>query len=304
MTIEIGTAPDAWGIWFPDDARQIPWQRFLDEVAQVGYGWIELGPYGYLPTDAAVLRGELATRGLKICACIVEGNLEEPASWPDLERQILGGGELAASLDARFIVLIDDGYFDLISGKPKGPKQLDDGAWRQLVETTQRAAKMAREQFGLQLLFHPNAETHVETEDQIERLLAQTDADLVGLCLDTGHHAYLGGDVPAFMRKHLDRPLHVHLKNVNGEVLARVKNERLPMPEAVQQGVFCDLGAASGVVDFVAVAQVLRGGYEGLAMVEQDCYPVPFDVPLGVARQSRQHLCDIGLLTEGPQEER
>lgn len=49
----IGSAPDSWGVWFPDDSRQTPWQRFLDEVAAAGYTRIELGPYGYLPTDPA-----------------------------------------------------------------------------------------------------------------------------------------------------------------------------------------------------------------------------------------------------------
>ncbi|MBT2475291.1 2-keto-myo-inositol dehydratase, partial [Microbacterium sp. ISL-103] len=47
--LRIGTAPDSWGVWFPDDPKQVPWQRFLDEVVAAGYSWIELGPYGYLP---------------------------------------------------------------------------------------------------------------------------------------------------------------------------------------------------------------------------------------------------------------
>src|SRR6476661_2614929 len=47
----IGTAPDSWGVWFADDPKQTPWERFLDEVAESGYKWIELGPYGYLPND-------------------------------------------------------------------------------------------------------------------------------------------------------------------------------------------------------------------------------------------------------------
>jgi inosose dehydratase len=49
--LRIGTAPDSWGVWFPEDPNQVPWQRFLDEAVASGYAWIELGPYGYLPTD-------------------------------------------------------------------------------------------------------------------------------------------------------------------------------------------------------------------------------------------------------------
>ena len=59
--LRIGTAPDSWGVWFPDDPKQVPWQRFLDEVVAAGYSWIELGPYGYLPTDPHQLEDELGT---------------------------------------------------------------------------------------------------------------------------------------------------------------------------------------------------------------------------------------------------
>ena len=64
----IGTAPDSWGVWFPDDSKQTPWSRFLDEVAEAGYHYIELGPYGYLPTNPAQLKDELAARDLKVSA--------------------------------------------------------------------------------------------------------------------------------------------------------------------------------------------------------------------------------------------
>ena len=67
-TVIIGTAPDSWGVWFPDDPLQTPWQRFLDEAAGAGYSWIELGPYGYLPTDPVRLADELAQRSLKLSA--------------------------------------------------------------------------------------------------------------------------------------------------------------------------------------------------------------------------------------------
>ena len=64
--LRIGTAPDSWGVWFPEHPRQTPWERFLDEVADAGYTYIELGPYGYLPTDPAQLSDELAKRNLKL----------------------------------------------------------------------------------------------------------------------------------------------------------------------------------------------------------------------------------------------
>ena len=62
--LTLGTAPDSWGVWFSVDPRQPGWRQFLDEVVEAGYEWIELGPWGYLPTDLKVLVAEIEQRGL------------------------------------------------------------------------------------------------------------------------------------------------------------------------------------------------------------------------------------------------
>ena len=77
-TILVGSAPDSWGVWFPDDPSQTPYTRFLDEVAASGYKWIELGPFGYLPTDPKKLSDELASRNLKLSAGTVFEHLHQP----------------------------------------------------------------------------------------------------------------------------------------------------------------------------------------------------------------------------------
>ena len=64
--LRLGTAPDSWGVWFPDDPKQVPWHRFLDEAAAAGYTAVELGPFGYLPTNPEQLRDELGRRGLTL----------------------------------------------------------------------------------------------------------------------------------------------------------------------------------------------------------------------------------------------
>ena len=71
MQLTIGSAPDSWGVWFGDDARQTPWHRFLDEIAEAGYEWTELGPFGYLPTDPKILKQEVDKRGLKVTGSFV-----------------------------------------------------------------------------------------------------------------------------------------------------------------------------------------------------------------------------------------
>ena len=141
MKVTIGTAPNSWGVWFPDDPRQTPWQRFLDEVTEAGYEWIELGPHGYLPT--AVLRAELDKRGLKVSGSFIQGDLASPAGWPKLERELRGLGPTLKGLGASFLVLIGDMYTDHLTGAP-----LARSIWMppasSLVETTRRVAEIAR----------------------------------------------------------------------------------------------------------------------------------------------------------------
>lgn len=294
MDVTIGSAPDSWGVWFPSDSKQIPWARFLDEVARAGYQSIELGPYGYLPTDLPVLRAELSRRHLEVCAATVISNLEQPSAWPGLEKQVLGAGDLVAALGAKFLVLIDDPYSDLFTGKQIEPLRLDETSWKRLLDTVHRVADISRDRFGLTVVFHPHAETHVEYEDQIEALLEQTDPTRIFLCLDTGHHAYRGGDPIAFMRRYQARIPYLHLKSVDQELQERVDLERIPFAIAVGMGVFCE--PSKGAVNFEGFRDVLREiDYVGSAIVEQDMYPAPFDKPLPIARRTRTYLREIGI---------
>jgi inosose dehydratase len=294
MNVTIGSAPDNWGVWFPSDAKQTPWHRYMDELVEAGYFWTELGPYGYLPTDLPTLKAELAKRGVKVAATFAMAHLEDPADWPKLEKQVLGGGELQAQLGAKFLVLIDDVYSNLFTGEPMRPARLDAAAWKRLIDTTNKVAEIAHKQFGLQTVFHPHAETHVEYEDQIERLLEQTEPGLVSLCLDTGHHAYRGGDPVAFFRKHHRRIPYLHLKSVDPQTQAWVARERIPFAIAVAKDMFCE--PSQGAVDFLAFRDALREvNYDGWAIVEQDMYPAPFDKPLPIAKRTRAYLRDIGI---------
>ena len=294
MNITIGSAPDSWGVWFPSDPQQTPWHRFMDEIVEAGYEWTELGPFGYLPTDLPTLRRELSSRGLKVTGTFAMANVEEPSLWAELERQVLGAGERLAALEAKYLVLIDDTYTDLFTGEAIAPKRLDEGAWGRFIETTHKVADIARDRFGLQLVFHPHAETHVEYEDQIEAFLEQTDPDRVSICFDTGHHAYRGGDPIKFMRQHHDRIPYLHLKSIDPEIQTQVEAEGIPFAEAVKMDMFVE--PSKGAVDFLAFRDMLQEiDYDGYAIVEQDMYPAPFDKPLPIAKRTREYLREIGI---------
>jgi inosose dehydratase len=147
---------------------------------------------------------------------------------------------------------------------------------------------------GFKLVFHPHAETHVETETQIERLLNETDSTLVNLFLDTGHHCYCDGSPISFLRRYPDRVPYLHLKSCDLRIRDEVRSAGLSFAEGVRMGVMCE--PAKGDVDFIALRDVIKEiGFRGYAIVEQDMYPAPFDQPFPIAKRTRDFLKEIGI---------
>jgi inosose dehydratase len=289
--LRAGSAPDSWGVWFPSDPLQTPWRRFLDEIAETGYHWTELGPYGYLPSDSGELERELASRGLGLAAGFTMFDLEQPGAWEGAAASTEQVCRLLQALGSEYLIVIDDVYTDLYTGVPRFPAELDDDAWGRLIDTTKRIIEVA-DRYGLRTVFHPHAQTHVEREHQIERLLA--DADDIALCFDVGHHAYCGGEPIAFYRRFAERIPYLHLKSVDLEHRDRVEREGTPFAQAVKDGVFVE--PSEGAVDFVAFRDALvERRFSGFAIVEQDMYPTAFDRPLPIAKRTFAYLSQLGL---------
>lgn len=294
--IRLGTAPDSWGVWFADDPAQTPWPRFLDEVVAAGYEWIELGPYGYLPTDAGRLREELDRRGLRASGQAVFADLHHgPAAWEKVLADALAAARLVRAAGARHLVYLPTLYrTEDGSGGFLEPAELTGAQWTDLTAGVTRLGRILAEELDVRLVFHPHADTHVGTQAQVERFLADTDPEWVSLCLDTGHISYHGGDNLDLIARHPDRIGYVHLKQVDPAVTARVAAEGLSLAEAVRAGVMVE--PPTGVPDFGPVVGALAGLDTDLfAIVEQDLYPVAFDVPLPIAGRTREHLRGWGL---------
>ncbi|MFD7923148.1 sugar phosphate isomerase/epimerase family protein [Streptomyces sp. NPDC059740] len=292
--LRVGSAPDSWGVWFPDDAQQVPWRRFLDEVAEAGYEWIELGPHGYLPTDPAVLRDEVGRRGLRVSAGTVFTSLHHgPAVWERTWEHVSQVASLASAMDAGHLVVIPSFWRDDKTARELEPRELTADQWRHLAAGTERLATRVREEFGLEIVLHPHADTHVDTEEHVVRLLDATDPDLVNLCLDTGHYAYCGGDSVKLIRTYGERIGYLHLKQVDPVVLADVVSRGTPFGPAVRQGVMCE--PPKGVPELPPVLEAAQAlGVDLFAIVEQDMYPCPPDQPFPIAERTRRFLRSCG----------
>jgi inosose dehydratase len=116
---------------------------------------------------------------------------------------------------------------------------------------------------------HPHAGSWIEYEDEVERALADLPADLVSLCLDTGHFTYAGMDAVEKYKKHAARVPYMQMKDIDPAVLKKMQETKGTFWDGVTAGIFCILG--QGAVDYPALLGTMREmGFSGYATIEQD----------------------------------
>jgi inosose dehydratase len=288
-TITIGTAPDSWGVWFPSDPEQLPASQFLEEVVEAGYGYIELGPYGYLPSDPAQLQDLLDEHGLQVLAGTVFSHLHQADAWDYTWKQVTDVAALTQAVGGKHIVVIPEPWRDHKTGAPKEDRELSGEQWDLLTTGHDELGKRILDDYGLHVQFHSHADSHVGYQPDIERFLESTNPEFVNLCLDTGHVAYYGGDNLELIRKYPDRIGYLHLKQVNPEIIAQVLDSDISFPEAVRMGAMIEppLGVPEMGPLLDAVAELDRELY---GIIEHDLYPCAPDVPLPIAKRTKTYL--------------
>ncbi|GAA2042697.1 sugar phosphate isomerase/epimerase [Agromyces tropicus] len=288
--IRIGTAPDSWGVWFADDPEQVPWHRFLDEAAASGYTWIELGPYGYLPTDPEHLSDELASRGLRLAAgTVFTGFHRGDDQWRRAWDQALAVAGLASALGAEHLVVIPDLWRSDATHEVLEPRTLDAEQWGRLAAGHDRLGRALLEEFGVRQQFHSHADSHVGTYREVERFLHETDPAYANLCLDTGHFAYYGGDSLRLIEAFPERIGYLHLKQVDPDLLCDVLKGDVPFAGAVADGIMVE--PPLGVPPLAPIIErVARIDPDIFGIVEQDMYGCPVDHPFPIAERTREHI--------------
>lgn len=298
MPIRLANAPVSWGIYeFEGVEQKYPFTRVLDEIAETGYDGLELGPWGYLPTDPDVLRPELEKRNLKLLSSFVPVNFADANAIEAAEAHALKVGRLLAALGAVAIVLADDNGSvpELVqrAGQRTG-SYLSPEQWDVYAAGVNRVARKIYDELGLKVVFHHHCAGYVETPEETQHLLERTDYDLVGLCLDTGHWEYAGGNALEAVKQYGERVRYLHLKDCDPNIRAKAIEQKLDYFQATAAGVFCELG--NGSVDFPGIiAEMERLGYDCWAIVEQDVLTDDLDAPRESARRNREYLRSLGL---------
>jgi len=260
IPLRIAGAPISWGVcevagW----GYQMPADRVLGQMQALGLTATEFGPDGFLPDDPAEKAAFLQSYGLQAVGGFLPVVLADPDHDPLAEVDTFIDACRAAG--AGVVVLAASTGADGYDVRPR----LDELQWKTLLANLDRIADHARSR-GVVAAIHPHMGTLVESDDDVQRVLAGSH---VGLCIDTGHLAAAGADPVAITLANLDRVKHVHLKDVDAATAARVVAGELSFSDAVAGGMWRVLG--QGDVDIRAMIDALRGhGYTGWYVLEQD----------------------------------
>ena len=256
----IAGAPISWGLCeVPGWGHQLTPERVLSEMQGLGLAATEFGPPGFLEADANARVAQLAEYGLGAVGGFHVAVLHDPAHDPLPGVDAFIDECLAAK--AGMVVLAAGTGRDGYDARP----ELDDAGWATLLGNLDRIADHALSR-GVEASLHPHMGTMIETGPETERVLA---GSRIGLCVDTGHLAAAGADPAAIVAQDPSRVRHVHLKDVDSALAARVVAGEITFAEGVRAGLFVPLG--TGSVDVAGIVDSLEGaGYEGWYVLEQD----------------------------------
>jgi inosose dehydratase len=298
--IRIANAPCSWGVLeFDLEGKAADYVQVLDEMAETGYQGTELGDWGFMPTAPAVLKKELLSRGLTLLSAFVPVALKQPEALAAGVEMAVRTARLLAGVEGKhpFIVLADNN--GAVEERTRGagriqPAQgLTPAEWKIFTQGAEQVAREVKRETGLRTVFHHHCAGYVETPAEVDMLLDLTDPSLLGLCLDTGHYRFGGGDPLALLRQRPERIWHVHFKDCHPGVAAQSRKENWDYFTSMRNGIFCELG--KGEIDFAGVkAGLEKMDYQGWITVEQDVLP-GMGSPKDSARRNRQYLTSLGL---------
>ena len=278
MAIRIGTNPIAWS---NDDLPELggatPLETCLSEARSAGYVGIELG--NKFPRNASQLRPILAAHDLALVSGWYSGELVTRDADAEL-RAMRPHLDLLKAMGCKVLIFAET------TGTVHGSQNVElsrrpvmaEAEWKPWAARLTRLAEAVAAE-GLDLVVHHHMGTRIQTEAEIDRMMALT-GPAVKLLLDTGHATWGGANPVALARRHRARIAHVHAKDVRPDVMAAANPGDWSFLNAVIAGVYTVPG--DGMVNFPAVFHELPG-YDGWVVVEAEQDPAKAN-PLEYAR--------------------
>lgn len=290
--IILGIAPIGW----TNDANaalggDLTFEQCVSEMALAGFKGCEIGVK--FPRDTELLKRRLNIRGLQVVNQWTSLKLlENDFAWN--ENAIRTNGAFLKEMGAKVIGVADVSFRPSTGGDyttdPDGRYIIPEDKWDTFCDGLNRLGKIALEEYGLKLCYHHHCGTGVETEEEIDRMMAGTDPKYVWLLLDTGHLDVLGFDPAVTAKKYISRIGHVHLKSVRYDVRDKCVAEKIALRQSIAMNIYTVPG--DGDTQFDEVFRILdEAGYEGVILVEAEQDPAisnPFEMALTARNYIRE----------------
>jgi len=270
MSVRIGINPLSWtNDDLPTLGAETPLEVCLSEGKQAGFSGFELG--NKFPRQPEVLGPILDSHQLDLVSGWFSGELLTRSVEEEIEA-IEDHLHLLKTLGAKVMVYCE--VTSCIHGQQGTPlshrPRISEAEIAALGEKLTKVAEYTLSQ-GVQIAYHHHMGTVIESEAEVDLLMKYT-SPAVGLLLDTGHLTFAGGDPIAVQKRHADRIVHVHCKDLREAVLKDAKNRDLSFLDAMLNGVFTVPG--DGFIDYLSIFNGLKASnYQGWLVVEAEQDP-------------------------------
>jgi len=291
MSVRLAINPITWSNDdLPSLGGDTAVETILSETRLAGFSGTEMS--FKFPKTSKELGPLLARHGLVLTSGWYDGRILEKeldAEWA----AILPHMTLLRDLGCSHVVYADTSrraegdLFAPISRRPKLADNEWSGYGKRLTALAERMAE-----FGVRMAFHHHMGTIIETDEEVDRLMAST-GPAAGLLYDTGHSAFSGGDPVALLRRNIARVVHVHCKDARKDLLVRARARDESFMQAVLDGVFTVPG--DGFIDYPTILKMLRdAGYQGWLVCEAEQDPNKAN-PLTYAKLGFANLARMAL---------
>ena len=270
MSVKLGVSPISWtNDDMPELGKDTSVEHCLKEGKQAGYSGFELG--GKWPKDSAILTPLFDKYDMDVVSSWFCGGLLEDTLEGEIER-ITPHMNLLKEMGTEVIVYCEmDSCVHGDIGLPLSKRPiLDNEQWEEWTDKLSQLAKYTLSH-GMKLAYHHHMGTVVQVEEEVDKLMAMTTHDL-GLVFDTGHLIYAGADPLEVYKKHSSRVMHIHCKDVRGEILNRSLETDSSFLNSVLNGIYTVPG--DGDFNFPELFKMVSdNNFNGWVVVEAEQDP-------------------------------
>ena len=253
LEAKLSIAPIAWSNDdMPELGGDVPIETCLMEAKVAGFIGVELG--GKFPRNNKIIeyllnKFNISLPGGWYGSKLRKRNIEE--EWHAMQDQI----ELLKLVKASVFVFAD--VTGSIQGNQKIPlsqrPRLEDKEWHEYCKKISEISKRLAD-VGLPMSYHEHMGTIIQSEEDVDRLLENTNEETF-LLYDTGHILFAQGNYELVLKKYVSRINHVHCKDIRKNILEISLSEDLSFRDAFLKGIFTVPG--DGCIDYRPLFKIL-----------------------------------------------